>query len=189
MLIQYTCWGLDTLYSLLKHRGPHQPDDLNPTFTTHLHGTTSLETSTPIFFNDFLEKFDGDQKQFRRVSMDILPIVEDVVEKNIGDFIGELTRRSIVKCEITVRHLRYKKKHIIHVNNVDIFFKCFLCPNCYTFFHKAEHFNRHLVCCKDRIKTTLHQKCLIFPKMLFGKLDEFNIEYSKEQNSSKCRYY
>ena len=38
--------------------------------------------------------------------MDILSIVEDVVEKYIGDFVGELSRRSIVKGEITVRNLR-----------------------------------------------------------------------------------
>ena len=49
----------------------------------HLHGTTSLETSTSKIFNDFLEKSGCEPKQFRGVSMDNLPIVEDVVEKNI----------------------------------------------------------------------------------------------------------
>ena len=66
-----------------------------------LHGTTNLETSTSKILNDFLEKLDCDPKQFRGVSMDNLPIVEDVVEKNIfiydidiedGDFVGELAR-------------------------------------------------------------------------------------------------
>ena len=49
----------------------------------HLHGITNLETSTSKIFNDFLEKSGCDPKQFRGVSMDNLPIVEDLAEKNI----------------------------------------------------------------------------------------------------------
>ena len=47
----------------------------------HLHGKTSLETSTCKIFNAFLEKSGRNPKQFCGVSMDNLPIVEDVVEK------------------------------------------------------------------------------------------------------------
>ena len=55
-------------------------------------------------------------RQFCGASMNNLPIVEDVVEKNkfiydlefeAGDFVGELARRSIGKYENTVRTLRY----------------------------------------------------------------------------------
>ena len=45
-----------------------------------LHGITSLETSTSLIFNDFLEKSGRDPKQFRGVSKDNLPIVENVDE-------------------------------------------------------------------------------------------------------------
>ena len=81
----------------------------------HLNGITNPETSTSEIFNDFLEKSGCDPKQFCRVSMDNLPIVEDVVEKNIfiydidiedGDFVGELARRSIGKYENAVKLLR-----------------------------------------------------------------------------------
>ena len=130
----------------------------------HLHGTTGLETSTSKIFNDFMEKSGCDPKQFRGVSMDNLPVVEDVVEKNISiydinieDGVGELARRSIGKYENTVKLLRYNN-HIIYVNNIDNFLKCFRCPTCDTFFHKADHFNKHLLRCKDRIKN-------IYPKM------------------------
>ena len=97
----------------------------------HLHGKTSLETSTSKIFKAFLEKLGCDPKQFRGVSMDNLPIVEDIVEKNIfiydidiedGDFIGEISRRSIDKYENTIKLLRYSN-HIIYVNNIDNFFK------------------------------------------------------------------
>ena len=47
----------------------------------HLHGTTNLETSTSVIFNAFLEKLGCDPKQYCGVSMDNLPIVEDVQEK------------------------------------------------------------------------------------------------------------
>ena len=49
----------------------------------HLHGLTNLETSNSKIFNDFLEKSGCDPKLFRGVSMDNLPIVEDLAEKNI----------------------------------------------------------------------------------------------------------
>ena len=159
----------------------------------NLHGTTGLETSTSKIFNDFLEKSGYDPKQFRGVSMDNLPVVEDVVEKNIfiydiniedGDFVGELARRSIGKYENTVKLLRYNN-HIIYVNNIDNFFKCFRCPTCDTFFHKADHFNKHLLRCKDRIKNIYPKNVYTLRETLFEKLDGFNIEYTKEQTLFK----
>ena len=44
-----------------------------------MHGIISLETYTTKTFNDFLETSGCNSKQFRRVSMDDLPIVDDVV--------------------------------------------------------------------------------------------------------------
>ena len=134
----------------------------------HLHGTNSLGTSTSKIFNDFLEKSGCDPKQFCGVSMDNRPIVEDVVGKSIfiydidienGDFVGELARRSSGKYKKTLKLLRYNN-HIAYNINIDNFFKCFRCPTCDTIFHKADHFNRHLLCCKDRIKN-------IYPKNVF----------------------
>ena len=125
--------------------------------------------------------------------MDNLPVVEDVVEKNIfiydiniedGDFVGELARRSIGKYENTVKLLRYNN-HIIYVNNIDNFFKCFRCPTCDTFFHKADHFNKHLLRCKDRIKNIYPKNVYTLRETLFEKLDGFNIEYTKEQTLFK----
>ena len=148
----------------------------------HLHGTTNLETSTSKTFKDFLEKLGCDPQQFRGVSMDNLPIIEDVVDKNIfiydidiedGDFVGELARRSIGKYENTVKLLRYNN-HIIYVNNIDNFFKCFRCPNCDTFFNLSQNFNKHLLRCKDRITN-------IYPKNVYTlRADGFNIDYTKE---------
>ena len=60
----------------------------------HLHGTNSLETSTSKIFNVFLEKSGRDPKQCRGVSMDNLPIVEDVVGK------ASLSTISILMMEI-----------------------------------------------------------------------------------------
>ena len=69
----------------------------------------NLETSTSAIFNAFLEKSGCDPKQYCRVLMDNLPILEDVVEKNIficdidiedADFVGELARGLSVKTRI-----------------------------------------------------------------------------------------
>ena len=61
----------------------HQVNCLFRALAVHLHGTTNRETSTSVIFNAFLEKSGCDPKQFFGVSMDDLPKVEDVVEKNI----------------------------------------------------------------------------------------------------------
>ena len=115
--------------------------------------------------------------------MDNLPVVEDVVEINIfiydiniedGDFVGELARRSIGKYENTVKLLRYNN-HIIYVNNIDNFFKCFRCPTCHTVLNKADQFNKHLLRCKDRIKNIHPKNVYTLRETLFEKLHEFNI--------------
>ena len=49
-----------------------------------LHGTTNLETSIYRIVGGFLEKLSSNPKQFRGILIDNLPIVEDVVEKNIS---------------------------------------------------------------------------------------------------------
>ena len=159
----------------------------------HLHGTTRLETSTSKIFNDFLEESGCDPKQFRGVSMDNLPIVEVVVEKNIfiydidiedGDFVGELAWRSIGKYENTVKLLRYNN-HIIYVNNIDNFFKCFRCPNCDTFFNISQNFNKLLLRCNNRIKNIYPKNVYTLRETFFEKLDGFNIEYTIEQTLFK----
>ena len=132
----------------------------------------------------FFKKSGYDPKQFRSFSIDNLSIDEDVVEKNIfiydidiedGDFVGELARRIIEKYGNTVELLRYNN-HIIHVNNIDNFFKCFRCPTCDTIFHKADHFNRHLICCKDRIK-------ILTPKIFTPK------NFQRTNLIQKCRFF
>ena len=68
-------------------------------------------------------------KEFRGVSIDDLPLIEGVVERNIfiydfdfqeGEYVGELARRSIGKFEKTVKLLRFNN-HIIHTNDIDPF--------------------------------------------------------------------
>ena len=50
-------------------------------FRVHLQGKIDFETANSRFCNNFPEKFVRDAKQFRRVLMDYLPIVQDAVEK------------------------------------------------------------------------------------------------------------
>ena len=121
--------------------------------------------------------------------MDNLPVVEDVVEKNIfiydidikdGDFVGELARRSIGKYGNTVKLLRYNN-NIIYVNNIDNFFKYFRCPTCDSFFKLSQNCNKHLLGCKERIKNIYPKNVYTLRETLFEKLDGFNIEYTIEQ--------
>ena len=100
-------------------------------------GTTNFETSTSKIFIDFPAKTGCYLKQlFHGVSLDNLPIVGNDVQKNIfiydidledGNFVGDLSGRSIGKKEDTEKLLRYNN-HKIYVNNIDNFFKFFRCP-------------------------------------------------------------
>ena len=88
----------------------------------HLHGTTILERSTSMIVNAFC-----DPNHVHEVSMDNIPIGEDVEEKNIiiyeintgdGNFVGKLARKSIGKNENIVRFLRYNNQIFISLTSL-----------------------------------------------------------------------
>ena len=123
--------------------------------TMYLHGHSNLDSHTSQLFIEFKSKSGYDPKNFCGVAIDYLPLVEEIVERNIfiydfdiqeGEYVGELARRSIGKFEKTVKLLRFNN-HIIHTNDIDSFFKCFRCPSCDCFFNRSNNFNRHLLTC------------------------------------------
>ena len=76
--------------------------------------------------------------QFQGVHMNDIPTVKDQLTLNIvlygidivdGNIVGELSRRSVQKYEITVRLLRYNN-HICCVKNINAVFHSFGCSNC-----------------------------------------------------------
>ena len=76
--------------------------------TMYLHGHSNLDAHTSQLFTEFISKSGYDPKNFREVSIDDLPVVEGIVERNIfiydfdiqeGEYVGELSRRSIGKFE------------------------------------------------------------------------------------------
>ena len=82
--------------------------------------------------------------------MDHLPLVEYELEENIfiydidtkvGDFVGELARRSIDEDEKTVKLIRYNN-HIIYVEKIKNFFKCIRCPTCDTIFKLSKNLKK-----------------------------------------------
>ena len=85
-----------------------------------------------------------------------------------GDFVGELNK------------YRYNN-HIIYVNSIDNFFKCFRYPTCDTFFNLSQNFNKHLLRCKDRIRNIYPKNVYTLRETLFEKLDGFNIQLTKER--------
>ena len=110
----------------------------------YMNGHKDLDSHTSRYLTDFISKSGYDPKNFRGVSVEDLPVVEEIVQRNIfiydfdiqeGEYVGELARRSIGRFDKTVKLLRFNN-HIIHTNDIDSFFKCFRCPSCDTFFHK-----------------------------------------------------
>ena len=76
--------------------------------TMCLHSHNNLDAHTSQMFTEFISKLGYDTKNFRGVAIDDLPLVEELVERNIfihdfdiqeGEYVGELARRSIGKFE------------------------------------------------------------------------------------------
>ena len=160
----------------------------------HLHGNQRLEEETSQIFNSFVNKKDGlSPNQFKRVHMNDIPIVEDLLTLNTllydidivdGNIIGELARRRVQKYDNTVRLLRYNN-HICYVSNINAVFQSFRCPNWDTFFNRTFNLERHLTTCSERVKNVYPRNVYQIRETLFDKLDSFRIEYTSEQTLFK----
>ena len=70
----------------------------------YMNGHNDLDSHSSRYFTDFISKSVYDPKSFRGVSVEDLPVVEEIVQRNIfiydfgiqeGEYVGELARRSI----------------------------------------------------------------------------------------------
>ena len=131
---------------------------------------------------------DCDPENFMGVSLDQIPIIESLVEKNIfiydfaiedGELVGELIRRSIERYEQNINLFRYNN-HICNVNDINKFFKKFRCPSCDVFFNHSGHFNRHLRTCKERVKNVYPRGVYSLKETLFKKIENFSIAYPED---------
>ena len=159
----------------------------------HLYRSAELETNAAKLFSDFLYESGHDAINFRGVSMDHLVFVEKAIKHNIfifdiaiedGDFVGELSRRSIEMYENNIILLRYNN-HICYVDDINTFFIRFRCPNCDTFIKRAGNSHRHVKSCKDRIQHIYPKSVYTLRETLFDKLEGFEIGYEEEQKLFK----
>ena len=144
----------------------------------HLFGSVDVEPHAMQLFDKFVSSTDCDPENFMGVPLDQIPIIENLVEKNIfiydftiedGEIVGELIRRSIERYEENIKLLRYNN-HICYVNDINKFFKKFRCPSCDVFFNHSGHFNRHLRTCKERVKNIYPRGVYSLKETLFQKL-------------------
>ena len=70
----------------------------------YMIGHNDLDTHSSRYFTEFITKSGYDSKNFRGVSVEDLPVVEEIIERNIfiydfdiqeGEYVGELARKSI----------------------------------------------------------------------------------------------
>ena len=124
----------------------------------YLNGHKDLDSHTSRDFTEFISKSGYDPKNFRGVSVEDLPVVEENVQRKIliydfdiqeADYVEDLAQWSIGRFDKTVKLLRFYN-HIIHTNDVDSFFKCFACPSCDPLINPT--INKHIRRCKDRVK-------------------------------------
>ena len=153
-----------------------------------MNGHKDLDSHVSRYFTDFISKSGYEPKIFRGVSVEDLPVVEEIVQRNIfiydfdiqeGEYVGELARRSTGRFDKTVKLLRFNNQ-IIHTNDNDSFFKCFRCPSCDIFLNKSDNFNKHLLRCKDRVKHFYPKNVYELPETLFEKLKGFSLPVSED---------
>ena len=110
----------------------------------YMNGHKDFDSHTSRYFIEFISKSAYDPKNFRGVSVEDLPVVEEILQRNIfiyyfdiqeREYVGKPARRSIGRFNQTVKLLRLNN-HIIHTNDIEGFFECFRCPSCDTFFDK-----------------------------------------------------
>ena len=145
----------------------------------HLFGSVDVEPHAMQLFDNFVSATDCDPENFMGVSLDQIPVIKILVEKNIfiydftiedGEIVGELIRRSIERYEENIKLLRYNN-HICYVNDINKFFKKFRCPSCDVFFNHSGHLNRHLRTCKERVKNIYPRGVYSLKETLFQKLE------------------
>ena len=124
-----------------------------------MNGHKDLDSHTSRYFTEFITKSVHDPKNFHGVSVEDLPVVEEIVQRSIfmydfdiqeKEYIGELEQRRIRRFDKTVKLLRLNI-HINRTNGIDSFFKYYGCPGCDAFFKKSNKFNKNLLRCKDRV--------------------------------------
>ena len=156
----------------------------------HLFGNERLDKDTFKFFKLFLNNCgEADPSKFQGIHMTDIPKVEEVLQLKIflydidfvdGELIGELARRSIQKCEKSVKLLRYKN-HNCFVSDKDSFLKFFRCSTCDTIFSKTGNLERHLITYSERVKHIYPENVYQLGETLFEKLDSFNFPYREDQ--------
>ena len=154
----------------------------------HLFGSVDVELQAIEIFHNFVTASGCDPDNFRGVSFDQIPIIEEQIKQNLfiydfdiedGEIIGEIVRRSIERYDENIKLLRYNN-HICYVNDINKFFKKFRCPSCDVFFNHSGHFNRHLKTCKERVKNIYPRGAYSLRETLFEKLDNFSIAYPED---------
>ena len=132
-------------------------------------------------------------KKLRRVSVEDLPDVDEIVQRNIflcdfdikeGEYGVELARRIVRKFVKIFKFLRFNN-HIIHTNDNDSFFKCFRCSCCDTFIKRSEFPNKHLLRYKDRVKNIYPKILYKLRETLFEKLEGFKSPVSEDNKFFK----
>ena len=141
-----------------------------------MNGKKDLDSHNARYFTEFVSESGQDPTNFRGISVEDLPVVEEIVQRNIfkydfdiqeGEYVGELARQSIGRFNKTVKLLRFNN-HIIHINNLDSFFKCFRCPSFNNFFKRSEFLNKYPLRCKNRVRHIYPNNLYELRETLFG---------------------
>ena len=154
-----------------------------------LHGSNELQQNTMELMQMFLSATRRDDETFPGIHEDDIPVLENLVDRNIqvysiffdeqSEMLAELTRRSSMKRSKTTSLLRYEN-HICWTADINKFLKKFRCYVCDHFFDRSNNLEVHMRNCSERTKHHYPSGVYQISETIFERLEDVNINVPQE---------
>ena len=149
-----------------------------------LYGNEDLQQNTKNLLQQFLSELRTDGADFQGIDENDIPILEELIDRNIQIFtilldddskmFAKLTRRSSMNRLQTTSLLRYEN-HICWTADINKFLKKFRCYICDHFYDRSYNLVNHMKNCSETTQHKYPSGAYQLSDTIFDRLEEFNI--------------